>query len=107
MTPALAEGFSPPGPGTLATVSDLCAPGPLFSVTEPEDFQIYDDGPVARVRRVEHQWFGLLLAPLAPSDVSTLVGWVATSWGTAGWRGHASLCWPFDSSLTRRVKESG
>jgi hypothetical protein len=90
--------------GRLPRVSEPCAPGTVFSVSEPENFQIYKDGPIAEVRRVEHEMFGLLLAPVAPSDVSTLVGWVAAAWGTAGWRGQASLCWPFDSSLTRRVK---
>ncbi len=85
-------------------VSSDCVPNGLFKVDAAEDFDVYPGGPVARVRRVHHDLFGLLLAPETPSDFSTLVGWVAQAWGNVGWRGQASLCWTIDSSLTRRVK---
>jgi hypothetical protein len=76
----------------------------MFNVGVVEDFTLFPGGPSARVRRVEHDRFGVLLAPESPADFTAFVGQLAAAWGTAGWRGHASLGWSFDSSLTRRVR---
>jgi hypothetical protein len=81
-----------------------CVPGELFSVGEVFEFSLVEERPVARVRQVEHSWFGTMLAPEGVGDFGNIVGDIAVAFGVAGWRGQASLCWRIDSSLSRRVR---
>jgi hypothetical protein len=83
-------------------------------MTGPEigGFEVGATGPLELVRgeapiqvaRVQHELFGVLLAPQRPTDLARLLRLITEPSMALGWRGQAKLGWRIDTALARRVR---